>query len=163
MTTQTFDPAAYVQETETSGRGSWTPARHRSSSPPCRCGVWARSGGGRVGGLSGTAIVSNDGLITAHLSADATTVDTKHKKRDSHLRSSTFFDVENHPTVDVRVERIVLTGPTKASASAQVTIAGCRSPGTRDRLEGQLGRPRPDFGGRIRSRLQLGPVPPSLF
>ena len=33
---------------------------------------------------------------------DATSVDTRDEKRDGHLKSADFFDVENHPTIEFR-------------------------------------------------------------
>jgi len=37
------------------------------------------------------------------VSFDATSLTTKNKQRDNHLRSADFFDIENHPMVVLTV------------------------------------------------------------
>lgn len=44
---------------------------------------------------------SDDGE-TIELTVDAASLDTKHKKRDAHLRSADFFDVDHHPQLGFR-------------------------------------------------------------
>jgi polyisoprenoid-binding protein YceI len=50
------------------------------------------------------------------LTIDADSLDTKHEKRDAHLRSADFFDVEHHPQV-----RFVSDGATLAGDTLNVT------------------------------------------
>ena len=41
------------------------------------------------------------------VSIDAKSIDTRNERRDSHLRSPNFFDVENHPKVEFASTKIV--------------------------------------------------------
>jgi polyisoprenoid-binding protein YceI len=58
---------------------------------------------GRFGQIDGEGSVGADGAITGCLNIDAASIDTKNKKRDMHLRSADFFNVEHHPTVVVTI------------------------------------------------------------
>jgi polyisoprenoid-binding protein YceI len=49
--------------------------------------------------LSGWLEIGEHGERRIELSIDATSVNTGNEKRDEHLRSGDFFDVESHPTV----------------------------------------------------------------
>jgi polyisoprenoid-binding protein YceI len=65
---------------------------------------------GTFGEWSGTLQVDPDRLEQGSVSVVIRTasIDTRHDRRDNHLRSADFFDVENHPTmafVSQRVER----------------------------------------------------------
>jgi polyisoprenoid-binding protein YceI len=65
---------------------------------------------GTFGAVSGEGAVAEDGAASGQLVIDATSLDTKNKKRDTHLRSADFFNVEKYPTVTVTVNSAVLDG-----------------------------------------------------
>ncbi len=57
---------------------------------------------GHFGQFSGTLTVDEQGA-RGGLTIQAATLDTHNAKRDQHLRSADFFDVETHPTITVDV------------------------------------------------------------
>ena len=54
---------------------------------------------GGFGGLRASGEIAADGTAHGTLAIDAASLDTKHAKRDEHLRSAHFFDVEQHPEI----------------------------------------------------------------
>jgi polyisoprenoid-binding protein YceI len=60
--------------------------------------------------VSGQGTVGEDGAASGQVVIDAASLDTKNKKRDTHLRSADFFNVEKCPTVTVTVTSAVLDG-----------------------------------------------------
>jgi polyisoprenoid-binding protein YceI len=59
---------------------------------------------GRFAGISGTITTGAEPSVVA--SIDAATIDTREPKRDAHLRSADFFDVEKFPTLEFRSRRV---------------------------------------------------------
>jgi len=57
------------------------------------------------------------GGATGELTIEAASLDTRNKRRDKHLRSSDFFDVERHP-------RVVFTATAVTVRDAGVLVAG---------------------------------------
>ena len=72
---------------------------------------------GTFNGLRGEAQVDPDGTVRGQLVIDASSVDTKNKKRDDHLRSDDFFNVAKHPEILFELSRIV-------PAQEQVRLSG---------------------------------------
>jgi polyisoprenoid-binding protein YceI len=66
---------------------------------------------GRFGKLEGTVSYDPDRpeASTIEATIDATSIDTRDDKRDAHLRSADFFDVENHPTLTFKSKRVTKT------------------------------------------------------
>jgi polyisoprenoid-binding protein YceI len=54
---------------------------------------------GHIKAIKGSVTVDSDGAIDAILVLDATTMDTGIKKRDAHLRTADFLDVDKYPTM----------------------------------------------------------------
>jgi polyisoprenoid-binding protein YceI len=63
---------------------------------------------GRFAGVSGTIEVSETTLANSSVNVeiDATMIDTRGEKRDAHLRSTDFFDVDQYPTIAFRSTRV---------------------------------------------------------
>jgi polyisoprenoid-binding protein YceI len=67
--------------------------------------------------VTGNGTVSPAGEVSGTISVAAESVDTKNKKRDTHLRSADFFDSGTYPHITFTVERV-------SPASEGVTVAG---------------------------------------
>jgi polyisoprenoid-binding protein YceI len=55
---------------------------------------------------------------------DATSIATRDPKRDGHLRSADFFDVENHPTITFHSTKIAKSGEDQYRVTGDLTIRG---------------------------------------
>ena len=71
---------------------------------------------------SGEATAPN--LISGRLEIGAASIDTGIRKRDEHLRSADFFDVDNHPTIEVTVTSAGLTDDDHVYLHVQLTVKG---------------------------------------
>lgn len=80
---------------------------------------------GRFGTLSGTVDYDPEKpeASTIDVSIDATSVDTRDEKRDAHLRSPDFFDVEKFPTLTFKSTSVKKTDDGFA-ATGDLTIHG---------------------------------------
>jgi polyisoprenoid-binding protein YceI len=74
--------------------------------------------------VAGDGEVLPDGSARGTLTLDAASLDTKHAKRDKHLRSADFFDTENYPTISFTAERLVLSPDGTAQVTGQLTVRG---------------------------------------
>ncbi|MGW1624887.1 YceI family protein [Streptomyces sp. NPDC002172] len=82
---------------------------------------------GTFAGVTGRGEVAADGTASGTLSIDATSLDTKNKKRDDHLRSADFFDAENHPEITFAVRSARRTGD-EVKVDGQLTVRGISRP-----------------------------------
>ena len=80
--------------------------------------------------FAGAGTVGQDGVVSGRLSIDATSLNTKNKQRDKHLRSADFFDVEHHRDVVVTVERATPTDGGQMAVAGTLEAAGTRQPVT---------------------------------
>jgi polyisoprenoid-binding protein YceI len=78
--------------------------------------------------LEGEGVVGPDGKISGQLVMDAASLNTKNNRRDQHLRSGDFFDVQNHPHVVVTVSRAELTDGARLAVEGELETAGVREP-----------------------------------
>lgn len=105
--------------------------------------------------ISGKADVSPVGEVTGTIVVAARSVDTKNDKRDVHLRSADFFDVENHPGITFTVDRVrpdngggEVAGSLTVRGRTRPASFGVKASGTDGdvTLEGELQVNRADFG-----------------
>lgn len=83
---------------------------------------------GRFTSLSGTIEIAQDPLQSSlQASVDLASVETHDEKRDDHLRSADFFDVENHPEMTLVSTGIRPDGDDYV-LSADVTVRGLTRP-----------------------------------
>ena len=78
--------------------------------------------------VSGEADVTADGMVSGTIVMDATSVNTKSRQRDRHLRSADFFDVERHPNVSLTITSGKLSGPDTIACEAMLEAAGQSRP-----------------------------------
>lgn len=77
--------------------------------------------------FEGEGRVDPEGKVSGHLTIDARSLTTKNRKRDTHLRSADFFDVEHYPTVTISIEGLVPDGDHALRARVTLEAAGRRS------------------------------------
>lgn len=84
---------------------------------------------GRFGKLSGTVQYdpAHPELTKLEATIDATSIDTRDEKRDAHLRSADFFDVEKFPTLTFTSTEVKKTGD-GFTALGNLTMHGVTKP-----------------------------------
>jgi polyisoprenoid-binding protein YceI len=103
---------------------------------------------GHFTGFSGTVQLGDTGLIPVKIegSLDASTVFTREEKRDAHLRSADFFDVEQFPKIAFASTSITGSGTT-FTVVGDLTMHGTTKSVT---LNGQVGGRTTDPWGNDR-------------
>jgi polyisoprenoid-binding protein YceI len=63
---------------------------------------------GELGRITGQVLIDESDLARSSVEAtiDATAINTRDEKRDAHLRSPDFFDVQTHPTITFKSSRV---------------------------------------------------------
>ena len=79
---------------------------------------------GSFGRITGEASVAADGTVTGRVTLDAASLGTGNKKRDQHLRSADFFNVEPHPDVVITVTEAKPAGPAALACRGSLEAAG---------------------------------------
>jgi len=59
---------------------------------------------------------------------DASTIDTRDPKRDGHLKSPDFFDVQKFPSITFKSNKVAKAGNNKLKVSGDLTIHGVTKP-----------------------------------
>ncbi|MFE9444035.1 YceI family protein [Streptomyces sp. NPDC006602] len=83
---------------------------------------------GTFSGFAGQGEVRPDGSAVGTLTLDAASLDTKNAKRDTHLRSADFFDVDNHPEITLTVRSAELRDDKTVHIVGQLTARGISRP-----------------------------------
>jgi len=105
---------------------------------------------GRFTLWGGTLVIDEEDITRSHIDVtiDAASVDTREDKRDAHLRSPDFFDVERFPTLTFKSTRIEKLGEDEVAITGDLTLHGV----TRSvKLAVELGGQAKDPWGGIRT------------
>lgn len=76
--------------------------------------------------LTGTVVYdqANPGATKVEATVDVSTVDTRNAKRDGHLKSADFFDVEKFPQMTFKSKSVRAVSPGKMKLIGDLTIKG---------------------------------------
>jgi polyisoprenoid-binding protein YceI len=76
--------------------------------------------------FSGTIVADFENLdaSTVEFTIDAASIDTRDEKRDGHLRSSDFFDVEEYPEITFKSSKITRVNDTTFAVAGTLTMRG---------------------------------------
>jgi polyisoprenoid-binding protein YceI len=80
--------------------------------------------------VEGSGTVGADGSVSGSIVIDASSVDTKKKKRDDHLRTADFFEVDAHPTITFSLTHAHPKGAGTVELTGTLTIRGTSRPVT---------------------------------
>jgi polyisoprenoid-binding protein YceI len=113
----------------TAGAASWQLDAAHSSVSLSHKSIWnlvtVRGGFDK---LTGSAEILADGSATGRIEIDAASINTRHGKRDEHLRSADFFNVAEHPQLTVDIISVTRQGDGGASVAGTLTVAGVSKP-----------------------------------
>jgi polyisoprenoid-binding protein YceI len=82
---------------------------------------------GQFAQISGEGVISPAGEVTGSIRVASASIDTKNKKRDTHLRSAEFFNSDTYPDITFAVEHVDVTAD-GASAVGTLEVAGRKRP-----------------------------------
>jgi polyisoprenoid-binding protein YceI len=82
---------------------------------------------GKFAEVSGEGVISPAGEVTGSIRVASASVDTKNKRRDTHLRSADFFNSDVSPDITFAVDRVDVTDE-RATAVGTLQVAGRQRP-----------------------------------
>jgi polyisoprenoid-binding protein YceI len=77
---------------------------------------------GRFNAIEGSGVVGEDGTLSGTIVFDAKSIDTKNNKRDKHLRSGDFFEVDKYPTFSYSATGATPAGDGKLRVTGSLSI-----------------------------------------
>ena len=84
---------------------------------------------GRFGATTGKIVLDSAARSgTIDISIDATSIDTGHAKRDTHLKSEEFFNVGKFPTLTYKATKLKFNGDKLTGADGEMTLLGVTRP-----------------------------------
>jgi polyisoprenoid-binding protein YceI len=81
---------------------------------------------GQLSNVQGTVEIDdgNPASLKVDASIDASTIDTRNAKRDGHLKSADFFDVEKYPTITFKSKKAQKAGEGAYKVTGDLTMHG---------------------------------------
>jgi polyisoprenoid-binding protein YceI len=140
------------------GAGHWVLDPAKSSASFSHKTMWGLvTVRGSFAELTGEGDVGADGSVSGVLHVGASSVNTKNKKRDEHLRSADFFDAGAHPHItftakDTRLDEsgnLAVTGDLEAAGTSRplsLTVKVTEASADSATLTGSADVDRADFG-----------------
>jgi polyisoprenoid-binding protein YceI len=110
--------------------GSWSLDPSHTSIVFHTKALWVLDVRGAFRAIEGSGTVGADDSVSGSIVIDATSVDTKKKKRDDHLRTADFFEVDTHPTITFSLANAHPKGAGTVELSGGLTIRGATRPVT---------------------------------
>jgi polyisoprenoid-binding protein YceI len=108
--------------------GTWTLDPSQTSIEFHTKAMWVLNVKGTFKAIEGKGTVGADGRISGSIVFDAASVDTKQKKRDDHLRTADFFEVDAFPTITFAVTDAHPKGTDQAELIGDLTVHGTTRP-----------------------------------
>ncbi len=71
---------------------------------------------------------ANPAATKVDIQIEAASINTRDEKRDEHLRSADFFDVENHPYLTFKSTQVEVKGDDRAKLHGDLSIRGISRP-----------------------------------
>jgi polyisoprenoid-binding protein YceI len=103
---QTNSPALQALLADAALAGNWTLDASKSTVGLRSKSMWGLAPvKGVFGQVSGQGTVTPAGDVSGTITVKAASIDTKMKKRDTHLRSADFFDSDTYPDITVTVDQ----------------------------------------------------------
>jgi polyisoprenoid-binding protein YceI len=90
--------------------------------------MWVLPAKGTFKAVEGVGTAGADGGLSGRLVIDAASIDTKNKKRDAHLRTADFFEVEAYPTMTFEATNGRVAGPGHLQLDGTLTVHGQTRP-----------------------------------
>ena len=129
---QTNAPALQALMADAALAGDWTLDASRSTVSLRSKSMWGLAPvKGAFRQVSGQGTVSQTGDVSGTITVSAASIDTKNKKRDTHLRSADFFDSDTYPDITFTVDQARPSGQ-GATVSGSITVRDRTRPITFD-------------------------------
>jgi polyisoprenoid-binding protein YceI len=84
--------------------------------------MWVLKVKGTLRATNGGGSVAADGTVSGTIVFDAASIDTKNKRRDTHLRTDEFFDADTYPTMTFTATGARPEGAGRVRVDGQLTI-----------------------------------------
>jgi len=122
-------PAADPAELLSTAVGTWTLDQAATTIELHTKAMWGLAKvTGHFTAVEGSAVVGSDGSVSGTLVIDAASVNTGTAKRDEHLRTKDFFEVETYPTFVYAVSAVKPAADGTLAVSGTFTVHGQTRP-----------------------------------
>lgn len=76
--------------------------------------------------ITGTILIDDKNLANSSVDVtiDAATINTQNQRRDEHLKSADFFEVEKYPTITFKSKKVESAGAGRARVTGDLTMHG---------------------------------------